>query len=365
MSKYCSFLMKKIMQSHKNILLSLIKEAEINEKQIGFIQGPLPLKQSTKDIEYVVKSLLDPSITVVFSHDQNKELIVTIGSQPINLTQALADDPDLDHIHLSQNEYDQYILYVTNHSEFKPSSLNPNHYKQDEKDHQIDSTLLHFAEKIAINVYTGPSYKIINPFFRNNGKQQPTDTSLSNSKMQTRIKDILLVAVIATLGLNRLPLKDTIKLFRIDKQLPDECIEKRIKCHTDTDLFHEKSFFSTSEFQLQSDFNDSGNAYSLIINDNAKSIRAYSCLKMEEEFLFSPGKNLAVLSHKKENNTHYFLLKSTRALGLKKSIPTEDNQSNFLNYGLFTNKKILFFAAISVGVVSAVLFSNKHSFHKS
>ena len=348
---------------HTKILMSLKEKAIERDQTIGYVQGPLPYKQSTTRVSNIVKSILNPASVVTFSYNTRKELIATLDDQSINLTRVLEDKPDFKQIQFSPAELDAYVMYVKNVGTREPNQMDPLWYANKELQQGIDSTTLHLGQKIAINLYTKSSYcEDINPFCRENGRNF---AALEEYQLQTRVKDILLITVIATSGLNRISRRNSFyaypSSFRVDRKLPDAIIKNRVQSCNDTTYIDENGFYSTSDASVTAGYFQLGNTYSLILFNYAGSpVKAYSDFSYEEEILFPPYTKLVVLAHEQVNNVNYFVLKPTEALDIKKETHNDMDSHKLArkNLSLFKfNRTITGIMVISSVIAAGVLLN--------
>lgn len=186
------------------------KEKKFFEKNIEpfsayLIESQKVVPEATKELELVIKGIVaaidaqnkatspsfDPVLALfrtITTPSGNAETVVTLGGETHNLTKILQHQPNFTEINLNESELDCLLKFIqTNGANenlaLKPTSFPVNIGTRDSKTIMDDLVIhlyntsqdrnntfihCHAAECIAINIYTGYPYVIINGFLRDN-----------------------------------------------------------------------------------------------------------------------------------------------------------------------------------------------------
>ncbi len=327
--------------SRNKVVLSVLeKMAREKDEQLSVFHGPMPLKDSEKNLQKVMREILNKDSKIIFDFDSKGELYAKWGENSVNITASLADNPSFNHIQVRQEDLDNYVNYTKNteYWAFKPSSFDAKEYASDKREEALNHKELHLGEKIAINMYTKDYSWEVNEWLRENGKPVALKSFIENylglldvstdkfqklaknfPKFQTHIKDMLLLTIIATSGLDKIKTKENLKALRIDINLPQAVVDK-IKSSLDANqLSREAGFYSATSFEEKQEFSrGGGNSCTLIIdNYESKPVKLYSANPDEQEVLTKPGVKYLTLFHykDKEQNKDYFVKRPVRSLG--------------------------------------------------
>jgi len=328
----------------------LMPDALKEEKTRDYIKGPLPLKDSTKLLEEIVKVALDPTSDIVFSHQEGDCLFAewtdkSGEKKSINLTNVLADEPNFEHINFLEESdknrhFENYVEFMKKTGEFKPESLEPTYYKKREDKAKLDNPIIHIAEKMAINIYTGNKYKLINEFLRGNGKKWlPTLKDLSHKELQIRVRDVLFVTTMASHGIKRMP--DLIEkpcgsIRYEDYEFKRDALKQKaaegLTAIESNKTVKPKSFYSSSDANENQFCLLSNSVFTYVQQDSTsnkigKSIAVYSQYGDEEnEVLFMPGTKFSYLAHTEKNLSHFFIVRAIGGLGVAEKEKEQPSQ---------------------------------------
>lgn len=185
-------------------MLSLFKD-QIEEFEDILLPGPLAKSIYTQDLEEIFKSILAGGSITNIAQDTSGSLTITVttkegAEKDYNLTKILKYAM-LEHIEINEQFMKLYEKYVRERSKVKPELLIrgiiPTHDPTDEQFRTLDKgslDVLTRAEKVAINIYTGPFHNIINPLLRTGSLDNPSSSD---------IQDALLHSIMAASGLNK------------------------------------------------------------------------------------------------------------------------------------------------------------------
>jgi ADP-ribosyltransferase exoenzyme len=286
------------------------------------IQGPLPLKQETKDIETVVKKVLDAKSGIKFKYADNGNLLAEWKEKDIlnqiDLTKAFQGQPNYDHIQLSEEDLDNYLNFLKTRSALAKHtlSISPEFYSQRELKAGITDSKLHLSEKIAIHIYSGKQYKSINWFLRKAGtySEEWTKTGKKSHRLQIEIGDLLCVIVGATHGLKKMPPADVLK-YRELKSLGQAVIEDKINAVRSKEMRISEEFLSTSIFSVPGYRKEKASLIYGVMGEAGRDISAYALFPLEKEILFPPGTPFEHVAHHEEDGIDYIVMRQKMGIG--------------------------------------------------
>ncbi len=230
----------------ESTLKNLKQNALEKERGILPVQGPAPLKDATLDFEYIVRAFInDVPISLCEDKANGGDILAIIKQDKyyfFNVNGILAREPDVEHIRLSDADLKKCYTHLTEIYEkfYEKFDINggiarvESDFKENECKYDVDSQILHPAEKLAIFLYTGQSlHKDINNFFRNPHKHR--QLLLKNSKA------IFLIATVVTHALAKLPDTDEFpEAIRFEENSPT-----RIEILKKNSVVYEKSLLSS------------------------------------------------------------------------------------------------------------------------
>jgi hypothetical protein len=221
--------------------IKLGQEERVKEKVVS---APQPKSEETQLIENLIKSLLADFDSVKFIKKDKRYLAIADGKlyqfstilQRVNFNQIELSASDLDAYH---QLLDSGRLFQTPHAYAR--SGRPSEKDFEELDSENICRTLSFAEKEAINIYTGSFYTAMNSLMRGDidraiDSQYLPDILTPKAKVNHGIKETLLHIAVAVSGLNKLP--DYVPplgpdgepqkyLYRAESNLPKKELKKR------------------------------------------------------------------------------------------------------------------------------------------
>lgn len=279
------------------------------------VTSETPIKNTeTALMEKIVKSLLHDFHSVRFL--KHRDTYVAIMNGRIYQFSLLVERCDFNQISLTETELSHYHSMIEKHQFSMNPSFSPYQFAQLNSHKEIRK--LTFAEREALNIYTGPGYHAMNTFLRGGMDDVVMSYSVLGFSKKERtnlaLKETLLHAAIAVSGLNKLP--DFVPpvgpdgsrqkyLYRAENSLPEDILKKRKWAVLTGKPTKEMGFISTSFLKPSeaffSEFSKSG---ILIESLKAKKITDLSCFESEREVLLPPTQMLWL--HQKDVVTDVF-----------------------------------------------------------
>lgn len=182
----------------------------------SLIQGPRLKTLASYHLETICKAFLNKATLILCQFNSLNELEISINGEIYNLTSILKNNYDFSHLVFSEEEKFAYASFITNecitmppHKQDPDEPKNtpfltsiPSAYDYDALDPEGEHDHLHYAEKLAITIYTTRSYALINNFLRQFGQ---SDELKYDYLLKSKVKEILLAAAMATSGLTSPP----------------------------------------------------------------------------------------------------------------------------------------------------------------
>lgn len=246
------------------------------------VNGPLNKTKSTKRFEALVKHILTGrKVTVEYENDQIY-LHVKIGKKThtYHLNEVMKN-AYLQHVEFSTRVQKQYLKYRKQEAKKFYQNLSRFQVPYQEYLNAIPE-----AYQLALQIYTGNSYKRINEFLR-------ADYAFLN-RNDTQIIDCIVDVGMAMAGLNQTNEHPDLphQVFRIENTFTDAAKEKRMKLIEDHDLDYTRKFISTSIAT-----NGLSSCQGVYLNPRGKYITGLSVFPRENELLMPPTQ-LRWLTHR-------------------------------------------------------------------
>ncbi len=148
-------------------------------KSFPLTQGPRMKSDATLALEQVVRGMLNNPAKTSCRYNEDHELEITIAGVEYNLTDILMFQPDFEQLTFSDEELSQYAAFIEGIGlpTFEGIGRNEKNVVATEDNYALndpDQSLshLHYAEKLAITIYSGTEYRSIQNFLRRLGKEQ-------------------------------------------------------------------------------------------------------------------------------------------------------------------------------------------------
>lgn len=258
--------------------------------------GPLPKTVYTYQYEELTRRLMaGEAFTCVQAEDKSTVIKFNRG-QEYNLTEIVAH-ANLDHLTFSQSDLAQYEQYCENVSQVKPQNEH-SEYPTEEYIKSIDPkgvfNDMHYAEKLALNIYSTNYYNEMNPFLR----------GYYNFKNKTpaEIKDVIIHSAMCGQALAQAPNMDLDGSFRYEGVYDKAQLEQRIKIAEEGGAEIVRGFISTGEEPALAFKNKVAITYTGL---KGKYVGPLSRYPTEKEFLIPPTQ-MTYEAHVLENGVHYF-----------------------------------------------------------
>lgn len=281
-----------------------------------FLYNPSHKSVYTQQLELITKILLRDihagQFELVPTPAAHFQLNYMLFGQTFNISQ-LFTQIDYQHIHLDQADGEHYLNFVTQTAENKPEIRVPIEKNYHIGNHTLkfmdnvyralepaDFTAndpngkyaeLSFADKCAINIYSGDSFGIGNGFLR--GNIELLEISVKSVGLNPAVGEVLFNEVMLASALNKIPSEpETVVLYRGENSVPESIYENRLAVmQTDNPITFEPYFISTSSnVEMANHFG--GKALIVFEGAQGKDITPFSLYKGEDERILLPSKIL-------------------------------------------------------------------------
>lgn len=288
----------------------LVKKKIVSEVQIKNVETEL--------LEQLIKNLLKDFDSVKFVKKDNRYLAISGGK--LYQFSTLLERANFNLISLREEDFKGYQNLIDNNQLLHQPYLQTSGYKPSERDFdQADPEhlcrTLSFAEKEAINVYTGNFYRSINALMRGqiddaiNYNYLLPSMLTPQAKANQTIKEGLLHIALAVSGLNKLPDyippngpdgKPAKYLYRAEGYVPDDVLAKRKwSVLQGGEITIEMGFISAAfEKPAGGFFNENAQAAILIKNLKGKKVTPLSQFGNTEREILLPPTQMQWLYHK-------------------------------------------------------------------
>ncbi len=310
----------------KNIIKRLEEKALEKDRRILLVYGPLPLKQETEALEFLLNSYLYGKPIRPSEREGcligEIELAKDFDYCVINITKMLTGEPNWEHLQIFRNDdrkqkdLDQFFHYI---SISKQETLQLG-FQSFIREKNIKDNNPHKGEILAFYLYTFSANKEINEFFRSCGK---CALAPDFSKRMLSIGDIFLITAVNALRLLELPSnEETTKAIRFSRVSTSLDL---IEAAQNSSIIYEKSFLSTYNFKSLFKNNAFPTTYKnskqiIFIMDNfvAKSIKSLSKYPGEREILGPIGmRSICLAQDVDEEGRQFLVYKPISALTIK------------------------------------------------
>ncbi len=329
--------------------IKLGQEGQVKNKIISEVQNKTI---ETELLEQLIKNLLKDFDSVKFVKKDNRYLAISGGK--LYQFSTLLERANFNLISLSKEDIEAYQALLDNNQLLHQPYLHTTGHKPSERDFDdLDPDNLcrtiSFAEKEAINVYTGNFYRTMNALMRGNIDDAIKynyllpDMLSPQAKANQTIKESLLHIALAVSGLNKLPDyvppngpdgKPAKYLYRAEGYVPDDVLAKRKWAVLQGgEITTEMGFISTAfEKPASGFFNEHSQAAILIKNLKGKKVTPLSQFGNAEREILLPPTQMQWLYHK-DIITDIF--KKQIALFIAKpvtvNLPSHDTPDTFVN----------------------------------
>ncbi|KTC79529.1 hypothetical protein Lche_1549 [Legionella cherrii] len=298
-------------------------------------QGPRLKNNASFALERVLHALLSDYKTMDCSYNALNELEISIDGQFFNITQILLHDPDFEHIEFTEEHLDRYSVFAAKKALNKPTLVSqgveiiPSSEDYRRLDNDGECSHLHYAEKLAITIYSSDFFSKIQSFLRKYAQKKDSHNKYSARSLRHLVPEILLSTAIAAHGLAKPTLNTTkeeslslVRNYRKEIVSKDSHFFKtRLdSVKTKSELF-EKGFLSTSENNCFS--KSYANTHTVFYEDSisaslGKRIASISTYRKEKEVLYGPGTQLLYTDYHREGSNHFFAVRPIRSIdGIK------------------------------------------------
>ncbi|MBS0285734.1 MAG: hypothetical protein JSR17_00035 [Proteobacteria bacterium] len=329
---------------------ALFRSVDRRAEEIALPYGPLPHNESTELLEKIVTTILSEPDKVIIKRkpkDIPTHIEVTLDGVKYNLTQMLKE-ADLRTIDIEEATKEHYVNFVKKKAKHggsaqkaifedddqlnlmglagKDEVTNPTEEQIRKLDTKHDFDDLHYAELMALNIYTQGYYSVLNGILR--GRLNPFEADVDTASYDSQMKEALCHIALANSGLNKVPevpLPAGTRAFRYDdKNLPKTVLDQRKESADRVPgkplVVRESGFVSTSLEKPSEDFD--AEYRTVFTNVTGRNVGAISFYPGERELLMPPT-DIVYVAHFKKHHKHYFLAKPVRAL---RDTPEEKTQ---------------------------------------
>jgi hypothetical protein len=218
----------------------------------AILHGPLNKSKYTYALEELVQAILTNQ-GMEFSLNDKKEPVLLVGrDKKIFYINEIIKHADLSHINIADsNLQEAYIDFLKNKAINKPTfeeKLGVFITEQEfiDRDLKQVSGNLSYAEKCAINLYTGAECSDMNQLLRGS-------PNLGHNPLLSLQTAILNVSFCAS-GLNKIPVQSYSFAIRSESLLPQPILDQRLAAVENADITFERGFVSTSSAAINIQF---------------------------------------------------------------------------------------------------------------
>ncbi|WP_058535097.1 hypothetical protein [Legionella saoudiensis] len=257
--------------------------------------GPLPKTDYTFHFEELTRRLMTGEPFTYEKTEDNSDIIL-FKDKVYNLTEIIAY-ANLEHLTFSQSDLDQYVDYCQNTSMVKPMNAYGDYptekFFQQQDTHGVFNDM-HYAEKLALNVYSTKYFKQMNPFLR--GAYNFSD------KTPAQIRDVIVHSAMCGQALTHAPNKEVDGTFRYENVYSSTVLENRIKIAKEGGTEVVRGFISSA---LAPALHFKGAVAITYTGLVGKYVGPLSRYPKEKEFLIPPTQ-MTYEGYTHENGVHYF-----------------------------------------------------------
>lgn len=291
--------------------------------------GPLNKNIHTYAFETLVSAFLhhqsDKTAPAIEFEVRDKILFAKYKGEEFNMSEIL-QYANLNHISLSAEDEKAYHQFITNGLSDQTPSLpdvvgipTAEEYSAREKASSKPDALknLSWAEKSAINIYTGGFYGICNKLLRGSAEHMSNHDS-------TKIGETLAHIAFASSGLNKVSVEKPIQTFRVEEKFSEDYVKNRVEAVEKGGLItQEMAFISTSYAPIADDMHKEmveqgleGGEITAIIYSGVvgKYVSSISKKPDEMEYLIPPTQMQWVGYSKNSQGGHIFHAKPVSTL---------------------------------------------------
>jgi hypothetical protein len=300
----------------------LSKLTQASGPKVELELGPLNKNIYTYAYETIVsaflKSQVDKDSPPVVFEVRGEVLYATYEGQEFNMSEILKYT-NLNHVSLSEHDAKAYEQFVTSDSSSEKPSLDgvdgiptSEDYAAKEKASTKPDALtnLNWAEKSAINIYTGGFYSVMNPLLRGS-------TSQIYSYDSTKIGETLAHIAFIGSGLNCISEEKPMHTYRVEEKFSEEYIQERVDAVEKGGLVtQEMAFISSSHApnipdeetrEMYKEGMESGSITGIVYsNVVGKYVSSISKKPDEMEYLIPRTQMQWVGHHQNNNGGHVF-----------------------------------------------------------
>jgi hypothetical protein len=308
-------------------LVDKLKGIEENAVQLEY--GPLNKNVYTYAFETLVSAFLnhqsDKTAPAIEFEVRGSILFATYKGEEFNVSEIL-QYANLNHVSLNTDDEKAYHQFITNGSSDQTPSLpdvdgipTAEQYSECEKASSKPNALNHlnWAEKSAINIYTGGFYSTCNKLLRGSAEHMSNHDS-------TKIGETLAHIAFASSGLNKVSVEKPLQTFRVEEKFSEDYVNNRVEAVEKGGLItQEMAFISTSHAPIADNMHKemieegleggviTGIVYTGVIGKYVSSI---SKKPDEMEYLIPPTQMQWVGYSKNPNGGHIFHAKPVSTL---------------------------------------------------
>lgn len=315
----------------------LLDQSEANGTARNVAAGPRVKSFATKEWEDLSRKLMDPESrkNAVVIYNARKELEVRIDGKLFNVTEILKNKPDFEQLDFNKGQMDEYAKFamrkgVINKPLLKTtngvSKNNPSPEDYTQNDPENKHGFLNYGEKLAISIYSGNAYSIINEFLRNDAMVDTLRDTQNPEVLKMQAIELILCSSMAAHGLRQDP---EIQHEIVDDNATDKQVEKKPALirmerkfrpvHQDRESGIEKKIISEIKGFMSTSLPDvSFGNYEVKIfyttTAHGKDIKELSKNPDEAEILFMPGVEVQYQAIIEEGNVINILATPVRSV---------------------------------------------------
>lgn len=228
----------------EDVVKEIIARMDHHSPEKALARGPLNKSKYTYQLEELIGDILHEKDFQYEINTKNEHiLLIPAEGKKYNVTEILRNG-NLSHLEIEKEHHEKYVEFLKNKSVDKPEIIElgsafPSEQDFITRDPEGEYKDLTYGEKLAINLYTGPTYVKMNSLLRGN-------PIIEQGRGADSLKEQILHVGFCASGLNHVPIKQYMYAVRGESKLPEEGIQDRISAVEKGEILTESGFVSTS-----------------------------------------------------------------------------------------------------------------------
>ncbi len=311
----------------ENVAKEIVSRMDKISPDLNLTHGPLNKSIYTIQMEELVKDILSGKKMDIRKTVNNEVLLAIPDENKIYNITDIIKNCDLSHLQINDNLMQKYVTFLKDKAQYK--KYKPDIYIKDIEEFKFPTEQdfkardpkgkydnLSYAEKLAINIYSGAAYTDMNGLLR--GKKVIDDSIPA-------LQEIILHTAFCAIGLNKIPIERYEFAMRGEKNLPEAILKQRIECVEKGEITFERGFISTSSAKLGM---FEGNVVIIFTGGiQGQDVSALAIKDDEDEILAIPSQLSWIGYTKDKDGCYYFHARAVRTLN---GLSFEQQQAPFV-----------------------------------